>query len=779
MQYSLPVLLALIFLSVFNTSYANSNIPVPQLSRSGTTSGEIDTNGAYTIKWNDADSYGDLARYELYENNSRVYGGKSLSKVFSGKSSGNYTYKVRMCRTGLGCGSFSSAVTVRVQPISTPNLSYSQTTSGNIDVNGVFTIKWNSTDSYGDLARYELYQNGSWVYSGKSLSKSFSGMSAGNYSYKIRMCRSGLGCGSYSSTITVRVQPISKPRLSYSQATSGNIDVNGAFTINWSNTDTYGDLARYELYQNGSWVYSGKSLSRSFSGMSAGDYSYKVRMCRSGLGCGSYSSTVTIRVQPISVPSLSYSQTTSGNIDVNGVFTINWSNADTYGDLSKYELYQNGSLVYSGKNLSKSFSGISAGNYSYKIRMCRSGLGCGSYSSTVTIRVQPISVPSLSYSQTTSGNIDVNGAFTINWSNTDTYDDLAKYELYQNGSWVYSGKSLSKSFSGLAAGNYSYKARMCRTGLGCGPHSTTKTVRVEPISTPAITIVSDTLDDLNVESTFTINWQDIDRYNDLEKYELVENETVAYAGKNLTKAFSSKAPGQYSYKLRMCRTGLGCGAFSNTISIQVKEPVLQLSAPSYVTATVVNQDGIYIEWSSVEGASEYRRQYKVGNGEWVDHTIIHYGTSVSFADQIARKTTYRVKACAEDNCSDWTVSNEIEITEPSLDAPSVVSALAENDTIIVEWSQVQGAIEYKRQNMNADGIWGSEVFTEYGTSVTLQEQEAGTTAYRIKACNERVCSDWRESNLVTVTKIQRKVIFIHTDLLGSPVLETRESSNPF
>ncbi|MGJ8682878.1 hypothetical protein [Paraglaciecola sp.] len=177
------------------------------------------------------------------------------------------------------------------------------------------------------------------------------------------------------------------------------------------------------------------------------------------------------------------------------------------------------------------------------------------------------------------------------------------------------------------------------------------------------------------------------------------------------------------------------------------------TVPSTVNALIINGDDIRISWSAVSGAKRYERQYNLNNSGWNSNLQTHYNTVVTFTNQPARTTQYRIRACDSSSCSGWKESNSVTI--PSLPyAPSNVTAsIINGDDIRISWSAVSGSDRYERQYKINNGNWNSNLQIHYNTSVTFANQPPRTTKYRIRVCDSRGCSSWKESNTVTVFPI--------------------------
>ena len=107
-------------------------------------------------------------------------------------------------------------------------------------------------------------------------------------------------------------------------------------------------------------------------------------------------------------------------------------------------------------------------------------------------------------------------------------------------------------------------------------------------------------------------------------------------------------------------------------------------------------------------------------------------------------------------------------------APVNMQVISNGTGKILSWNDIEHASKYEIQGLNAQGQWVSILVTN-ATSVTLDSRFSGVSSVRVVACTFTSCintGSW--SGLVSVG---RKVIYIHTDLLGSPVAETDENGD--
>jgi hypothetical protein len=101
-------------------------------------------------------------------------------------------------------------------------------------------------------------------------------------------------------------------------------------------------------------------------------------------------------------------------------------------------------------------------------------------------------------------------------------------------------------------------------------------------------------------------------------------------------------------------------------------------------------------------------------------------------------------------------------------APTNVNVAQTSAGRTLSWDDVEHASKFEVQALNTQGNWESITVTEE-LFLEITADYADYTSFRVVACNYASCEgtgDWGENTSV------RKIIFIHTDLLGSPVAET-------
>ena len=194
--------------SGYRTGGSPISVTLPPGIPSSITVPSSSNTGDYTVSW--GASSGNVSAYQLYESTSsnfsgqtRVYSGTGRSKGVSGKSGGNYYYRVRACN-GSACSGYrtagnSTSVVFPPSPpasISGPSQSY----------DGNYTISWASPAGATSYELWESNYGGTYlkVYTGSSAYKWFQSKSGGEYRYKAKACNSA-GCSGFSGVRLVRV----------------------------------------------------------------------------------------------------------------------------------------------------------------------------------------------------------------------------------------------------------------------------------------------------------------------------------------------------------------------------------------------------------------------------------------------------------------------------------------------------------------------------------------------------------------------------------------------
>jgi YD repeat-containing protein len=161
--------------------------------------------GSYTVSWG---AVGGASTYRLEESTNGsgwtlVVNAASQSQGFSGKSTGNYSYRAQGCN-GAGCGPYSGNATVEViQPPGVPSLSVPSSNS-----TGNYAVSWTAVPMTVVYNMEQNANNAGWVMlqSEGSTTRNLAGVLLGTYEYRVKACNAA-GCGGYSNVGTIVVTP--------------------------------------------------------------------------------------------------------------------------------------------------------------------------------------------------------------------------------------------------------------------------------------------------------------------------------------------------------------------------------------------------------------------------------------------------------------------------------------------------------------------------------------------------------------------------------------------
>jgi fibronectin type 3 domain-containing protein len=162
-------------------------------------------------------------------------------------------------------------------------------------------------------------------------------------------------------------------------------------------------------------------------------------------------------------------------------------------------------------------------------------------------------------------------------------------------------------------------------------------------------------------------------------------------------------------------------------------------APTGVTATAQSPSSIYISWTSVSGASEYRVYWANNSGGDYVYVATTYDTFYTDTG-LSSNTTYYYKVSAVNDYGEGARSDYASATTfgtvPA--APTNVTATAQSSSSIsVSWNSVSGASEYYVYRSDNDGVYYYPVDSTYGDSYTDTELSSNTTYYyKVSAGND-------------------------------------------
>ncbi len=562
-------------------------------------------------------------------------------------------------------------------------------------------------------------------------------------------------------------------------STPGSISIpslgtNDTLSITWARV--YGNVNGYVLQESknsGNWVTikSGWSSSTSYTRSSLGNGSYKYRVrAFNDMGVSSWrtSSSVTVLLPPPAPSSI-----TLPNYLINdGKIALRWASSTTATKYLLQESHNNASWVTIVSNTTaRSYTRTGKGNGSYKYRV-RAGnnSGWGAYRNSSVVNV--LHLPNAPSSVTVPGTTVINGNIQISWAASSTAIQYRVQESRDNGSWktiTTNTTSTSYMMPGRTNGSYKYRVGAYnKSGWGGYRVSGSVTVLLPPSAPSSIIVPTTTV----INGTIAISWP---ATSTATKYQLLESKnggswvslTSSTTGTNYTR--TGRGNGSYKYQVRAYNTS-GWSGYRVSGSVTV---LLPPSAPSsiIVPTTTVTNGTIAINWPARSTATKYLLQESKDNGSWVTLSSALTGLSYNRTSRITGRYLYRIRAYNASGWGGFRQSTAVTVLSPP-DAPAVITVSTEQiveGSIQITWSTAPTASSYTLQERRNANSWQN--ITTQSSRAFSRYRSDGEYIYRVKACNISGCSNWQTSINVTV-RLEKQVIFIHTDLLGSPAAES-------
>ncbi|WP_249474657.1 RHS repeat protein [Luteimonas galliterrae] len=419
-------------------------------------------------------------------------------------------------------------------------------------------------------------------------------------------------------------------------------DPDGNYTVQWTTVTAATQYELQESINGGAWqaAYVGAGTNKAIGGKPAGSYGYRARACKSG-PCGNWSAAATVVVNqpPASAPTL-----TAPTTAANGNYNVSWSAISGATGYTLEESTNGGAwtAAYTGLNLSKAYTGKSAGSYGYRIKACNE-FGCSAYSAAKT--VQAVYAPAAPVLNAPASS--TNGSYAVSWAAIVTAASYRLEESVNNDAWtlVQDAAALSKTFSGKANGSYRYRAQACNVA-GCSAYSALKTVSVllPPAAAPGLTAPAS-----NATGSYAVSWTAVATSTSYTLQRSVNGGAWSnrYSGANLSFNESGLGAGSYGYRVQACN-GSGCSAFSATKTTTVQFP------PAMPASLTGNTDpdpdlpgsrNFYVFWSAVSGATSYELQE--------GGTTVYSGPLTNYMTSGKGTRTFNVRACNAAGCSAW------------------------------------------------------------------------------------------------------------------------------
>ncbi|MBC3766714.1 Ig-like domain-containing protein [Neptunicella marina] len=492
---------------------------------------------------------------------------------------------------------------------------------------------------------------------------------------------------------------------------------------------------------------------------------------------------------------------------VNESYTVTAPSVPGAEDYLHYESTNNSSYTsVGGYGKSFSTSQSSYGYRYYKYKVCNIN-GCSGYSPYIRIFIYttPSTVNNFGISSTS---INYGQSVTLSWTKSGGLISSGFYQKKEvspsgserNFSNTSQGSGTNFSFSATpssGAGTYTYKVRACNPNNLCGGWQS-KTVSVSiPNTPPTISNIPNQTMDMNQSKGpigFTVG--------DLETP--AGNLTLSKSTSNATLLPTSGISFVGgSGANRVVTLTPNAGQFGTaTINITVKDGGNLTASDSFTVTVVPNAEPTVSPSSPTNGASYLTTDnvtasasasdsdgsiahvaFKLDSGSWQVDTSSPY--SVDFGTLSAGSHTISYRAKDNDGAYSTVTSRsftvEAQNLKPTVSPSSPTNGASylttDNVTASASASDSDGSIAHVAFKLDS-GSWQVDTSSPYSVDFGTLSAGSHTISYRAKD-NDGTYSTVTSRSFTVEAPQQtgRRVVFIHTDLLGSPAAETDQQGN--
>lgn len=310
---------------------------------------------------------------------------------------------------------------------------------------------------------------------------------------------------------------------------------------------------------------------------------------------------------------------------------------------------------------------------------------------------------------------------------------------------VYEGRNLSWAVpTHTRPGTYYY--RVCAIADGRqGPYSDPQAVeiRVPPPPRPHMAAAA-----IGYEhGSYELRWQPVSgatRY-ELEEVDRSTGETQVLTLQDSVARLDGQPVGEYVYRVRACHD-FGCSEWSNeqTITVAPERPVM---APDLAVTQPDDDGNIHLDWTAVEGASEYIVQVSE-DGSFADAQTHQAGDTLASSLRRSEPGLVHIRVCAANagGRGPWSQTARVAIA-PRVPGWFEVNPAEDKQHIELAWGSVGSRIDY-RLEMVPNGIEDEATDLYHGPDTRFEltmPGGAGSLYFRVRSEMPGVHSAWQIS----------------------------------
>lgn len=662
------------------------------------------SNGNYLLlKWNEV-SYAQKYNVYLVQDGEKTIVGSSTRESFnySNKPEGNYTFEVTAFSTSLGESAHSAPVEITlVHPDMAPPSELNSVVYNGNDIN----LKWKASE-FADS--YNIYQveNGvkKLVINTSNLSRTFSNMTAGEYTYEVASVSNRFG---ESATTVQTALTLVHPIMSAPSDLTLNVWNGNDINLKWAAVEF---ATAYNIYEVKDGVKkllnTTENLSRTFPNKAAGNYKYEIYSVSNRFG--ESQSAVEAEVDLVFPEMAPPESVNVFAMNGNDLF-LKWPEA-TFA--TGYNIYQidNGvkKLLYTTDRTSRSFANLPAGDYQYEVTSFSDRFDESKTGSAVnyTLVHPELAAPELSISVLNGNDL------YLKWNEVEF---ATKYDIYQvkDGvkEFVVTTDRTSRIFTNMPEDWYEFEVTAVSERFGeSAPSYVEYTLGHPAAPSPELKLVS--FD----EQTATLNWKEITGASVYNVYEVINGEYVLIDSTDKrTYTVNDITDGKHEYVVTVTHSRFGDSGYSNAVAVEMQNDLTPPVTSSNASDTWLNQDFL-MELTAEDDKSGVASTFYSFDG--VD---FKEGTNFTVSDGGIQKISFYSTDLAGNTEEVKTAQVKIDKTAPETTSSSNGSWYQEF-TVKFTAEDAQSGVEKTFYSVN-----GSE-FTE-GDSVIVNEEGINTVAF--------------------------------------------------
>jgi hypothetical protein len=300
-----------------------------------------------------------------------------------------------------------------------------------------------------------------------------------------------------------------------------------------------------------------------------------------------------------------------------------------------------------------------------------------------------------------------------------------------------------------APGRYYYRVRAVIGRKGTlGPWSAPQIARVAypPPEAPAIQPVGPT----PVQGAFSLAWNEVANAQDyiLEeaRQENFSDAAPVYRGRGTDwHAGGGREPGRYYYRVQAVNDG-GTSVWSESQLVAVVVPPPPVPTLAFMRE-VPPRTPFTLNWSDVAQATRYEvQEIDEAAGDEINHES--RDARMTMDVHSAGRYTFRVRACHEHGCSEWSNAQTVEVLPdtPELAPELVIEGPDANGQVLLQWTGIDGAARYVLEESDKQAFKRTlPMNMGERTQHSLLRREPGLYYYRVRGENVSGFGPWSES----------------------------------